>query len=385
MNRNAKVWRINMRRDFIVWCAGEWSSFHRRLPILSLRQNLNPEDRVLVVNRPLDPSRLLKGSFKYKPLYTTENNIEIFTPRLPLHDHLSFRHETLAQLNFNCLKAQLKPWLRSEHKVAHWLMHPVFYPFLHAAPCDYLLYDCYDEYTETPGQPPHPLIKQYEDIVLRRANYTMVASDIVLRRKINRARYIRRVPNPTDLDLFARARTTELAIPQEVQSIAAPRAIYIGGIKTVLDQDLLFQLARHFPKVSWLFVGRDEQGKVDRLKALPNVHFLGARQIHEIPAYLKSAHFGLIPYLIDEYTSMVQPNKAVEYLAAGLGVLSSEIPGLKELFPETLSFYATTAEAITAVETLLQHPRYNLPLESLQHYDWNYYIQEILDSLEKAI
>lgn len=374
-----------MRRDFIVWCTGEWSGFHRRLPILSLRQNLNLEDRLLVINRPLDPSRLLKRSFKYKPLYTTENNIEIFTPRLPLHDHLSFRHEALAQLNFNCLKTQLKPWLRSDSKVAHWLMHPVFYPFLHAAPCDYLLYDCYDEYTETPGQPPHPLIKSYEDIVLRRADYTMVASNIVLQRKANRARYIRRVPNPTDLHLFVSARSESLAIPQDVESISEPRAIYIGGIKSALDNALLLHLARRFPEVSWLFVGRDEQGNVDELKSLPNVYFLGARHTHQLPAYLKSAHFGLIPYVIDDYTAMLQPNKAVEYLAAGLGVLSSPIPGLKELFPERISFYHNTAEAVAAVEMLLQRPRYNLSLESLRDYDWNYYIQDILHSLAETV
>lgn len=374
-----------MRRDFIVWCAGEWSTFHRRLPILSLRQNLNPEDRILVINRPLDPSRLLKRPFRYKPLYTTKNQIEIFTPRLPLHDHLSFRNEGLSQLNLNCLKAQLKPWLRSDSKVCHWLMHPVFYPFLHAAPCDYLLYDCYDEYTETPGHPPHPLIQQYEDIVLRRADYTMVASDIVFQRKAKRARFIRRVPNPTDLNLFAKARNPSLSTPQDVEQIPTPRAIYIGGIKPALDHSLLLRLAQHFPQVSWLFIGRDEQGNVDELKALTNVYFLGPRQTHELPAYLKSAHFGLIPYLIDEYTAMVQPNKAVEYLASGLGVLSSAIPGLKELFSDVISFYHNTAEAIVAVESFLQRPRYDLPLEKLKDYDWNYYMQEILDSVEKVV
>lgn len=373
-----------MRRDFIVWCAGEWSTFHRRLPILLLRQLLNPEDRILVVNRPLDPSRLFKRSFQYKPLYTTEDAIEIFTPRLPLHDHLSFRNDYLAQLNFNCFKAQLKPWLRSDSQVCHWLMHPVFYPFLHSAPCDYLLYDCYDEYTETPGQPPHSLIKQYEDIVLRRADYTMVASDIVLQRKAKRARHIQRVPNPTDLSLFTRARDPNLASPQDLQQIPGPRAVYIGGIKSALDCSLLITLARHFSQVSWLFIGPSEQGDLGALKALPNVHFLGYRMRDEIPAYLKACHIGLIPYVIDPYTVMTQPYKAVEYLAAGLGVLSSCIPGLQELFSEEIHFYKTTAEAIAETEKLLQQPRYNLSLANLQDYDWEFYLQDILLHIEKG-
>lgn len=373
------------QRDFIVWSTGKWASFHRRLPVLQLCKSLPSGDRVLVVDRPWDPSRVFKKQWCWPELFTTDQGLDIFTPRLPLHDHLSYRHNGLSRLNLQVLRTQMRPWLRENTQLCHWIMHPVFYPFLSVAPPDFLLYDCYDEYTETPGQPASRLIRQYEDILLRRADYTMVASDIVYQRKKDRARYLERVPNPTDLSLFYPARETGLDVPADMATLPGPRAVYIGGLKVDLDQALLLQLAAAFPKVSWVFIGRSEGADISRLSASPNIHFLGYRPIAQIPAYLKAAHFGLIPYLLNDYTSMIQPNKAVEYLAAGLGVLSSAIPGLQELFSEEICFYRNASEAVEQVKKLLAAPRLNLPKAQLVPYDWEHYLHRIQLQIDEKL
>ncbi len=368
---------MKKQRDFIVWSAGKWAHFHRRLPLQLLRQLLDAEDRMLIVNRPWEPSCALRKQEVWGPLYTTEEGLDIFTPRLPLHDHVSYRHPWLSRVNLEVFRSQLAPWLRQDAWVCHWVMHPVFYPFLSAAPPDFLVYDCYDEYTQTPGQEAHRLLKHFEDILLRRADYTMVASDVVYQRKKDRARCLERVPNPTDLSLFFKARDSALAVPQDMAALPAPRAIYIGGIKTSLDQQVLLQLAEAFPEVSWVFLGRSEGADVSALAEHRNVHFLGYRPMEEIPGYLKGAHFGVIPYTIDAYTSMLQPYKAVEYLAAGLGVLSSAIPGLQELFPQEIQFYTHAQEAIVKVKGLLEAPRLNVEPQLLSAYDWQAYLAKI--------
>lgn len=368
---------MKMQRDFIVWPTGKWDNFHRRLPLLLLRQLLTADDRILVINRPWDPSRAIRKQGGWGPLYSTENGLDILTPRLPLHAHLSYLQPGLSDLNTAVFRSQLSSWLRKDAWVCHWVMHPVFYPFLSAAPPDFLLYDCYDEYTETPGQEAPRLLKQFEDILLRRADYTMVASDVVYQRKKDRARCLERVPNPTDLSLFFKGRESALAIPADMAVLPEPRAVYIGGLKKALDQELLAQLAEAFPEVSWVFLGRSEDADVSALAAHDNVHFLGYRPMDDIPGYLKGAHFGVIPYTIDAYTSMLQPYKAVEYLAAGLGVLSSAIPGLQELFPQDIQFYANAQDAIEKVKTLLAAPRLNLAPQLLSAYDWQAYLAKI--------
>lgn len=372
-------------RDYIVWPNGKWEHFHRRLPLQLLRKSLPPEDRVLVVNRPWDPSRLLKRQIRWPELFRSDQGIDVFTPRLPLHDHLSYRHDGLSYLNLKLLHAQLNPWLRENALFCHWIMHPVFYPFLSVAPPDFLLYDCYDEYTETPGQGAPRLIQQYEDILLRRADYTMVASDVVYQRKKNRARYLERVPNPTDLSLFYQARDAALEIPADMAAVPGPRVVYIGGLKVDLDQTVLLQLAAAFPHVSWVFIGDSEGADVSRLAERPNIHFLGYRPMAQIPAYLKAAHIGLVPYRINDYTLMLQPYKAVEYLAAGLGVLSSAIPGLQELFSEEICFYRNASEAVEQVKKLLAAPRLNLPKAHLLPYDWEHYLHRIQLQIDEKL
>lgn len=374
---------MNKPRDFIVWPTGKWDTFHRRLPLLLLRQRLRAEDRILVVNRPWDPSRPLRNQGYWEPLFSSEKGLDIFTPRLPLHDHLSYRHPLWAQLNLAVFRSQLSPWLRDDALICHWVMHPVFYPFLSAFPPGFLLYDCYDEYTETPGQKTPRLIKQYEDILLRRADYTMVASDVVYQRKKSRARYLERVPNPTDLSLFFKARSADLKVPEDMAALPGLKAVYIGGLKPAFDQPLLAQLADTFPEVSWVLLGRPEGANMTALAERPNVHLLGYRPLSEIPAYLKGAHIGLIPYTIDPYTSMLQPYKAVEYLAAGLGVLSSAIPGLQELFPQEIQFYTCISDAVEQVRGLLAAPRLNLPSKCLAAYDWQAYLEKIEQKIQQ--
>ena len=67
------------------------------------------------------------------------------------------------------------------------------------------------------------------------------------------------------------------------------------------------------------------------LEAEPNVHLLGARTYDELPAVLRGADAGLIPYSINELTSSIFPMKVYEYLAAGLPVVATPLPALAEV------------------------------------------------------
>ena len=72
----------------------------------------------------------------------------------------------------------------------------------------------------------------------------------------------------------------------------------------------------------------DPSTDVSTLAALPNVHLLGPRAYTELPAVLRGADVGLIPYAVNELTRSIFPMKVYEYLAAGRPVIATMLPSL---------------------------------------------------------
>jgi hypothetical protein len=65
---------------------------------------------------------------------------------------------------------------------------------------------------------------------------------------------------------------------------------------------------------------------VSRLGELPNVHLLGRRPHHQLPAYCKGMSVALIPHRLNDLTVHMNPIKLREYLSAGLPVVSVALP-----------------------------------------------------------
>ncbi len=84
-------------------------------------------------------------------------------------------------------------------------------------------------------------------------------------------------------------------------------------------------MARCFANASLVIVG---PLAVDprNLENLPNVHLLGQRPYRDLPAYVQQFDVALVPYLINEWTRAVDPLKLLEYLAAGVPVVTTAIP-----------------------------------------------------------
>jgi glycosyltransferase involved in cell wall biosynthesis len=95
---------------------------------------------------------------------------------------------------------------------------------------------------------------------------------------------------------------------------------------------LVQELARARPEWSFAFVGPigpgDPRTDVSALTAEPNVHLLGPRSYAELPAVLRTADAGLIPYARNQLTGSIFPMKVYEYLAAGLPVVATPLPAL---------------------------------------------------------
>jgi glycosyltransferase involved in cell wall biosynthesis len=112
-----------------------------------------------------------------------------------------------------------------------------------------------------------------------------------------------------------------------------------------LKPDWSFNLIGHFPEA-------DQNPDAFQKKIVAeNVHYLGEKQMEQLPAYGRFSDVALIPFFENEMTQTINPVKSYEYLACGLTVLSRPMPEL-EGFPG-VQFIHTAEEASGALDAFL--------------------------------
>jgi glycosyltransferase involved in cell wall biosynthesis len=138
--------------------------------------------------------------------------------------------------------------------------------------------------------------------------------------------------NGVNFDAFSR----EVPEPSDLAAVPRPRIGYIGFLKKQLDWPMLHELAERRPEWNFVFVGgRSPHASIDGLirlmEAMPNVFFLGVKNVVELPAYPQHFDVCLLPYRVDDYTKYIDPLKLYECLASGRPVVSSPIPAVEEV------------------------------------------------------
>jgi glycosyltransferase involved in cell wall biosynthesis len=111
-------------------------------------------------------------------------------------------------------------------------------------------------------------------------------------------------------------------LPVEYQTIPSPRAVYVGALDEWFDFDLLIQLARALPKLSFVIIGQLKKDLNDQ-KIPSNLYFLGVKPRNQARAYVQHADVGVIPFKRNSLIECVCPLKLYEYMTCGLPVVST--------------------------------------------------------------
>jgi UDP-galactopyranose mutase len=116
-----------------------------------------------------------------------------------------------------------------------------------------------------------------------------------------------------------------MAEPADMAAIPGPRLGFYGVIDERIDLPLLDHLAASRP--DWQIVMVGPVVKIDEadLPRRPNIHYLGGKSYHELPAYLAGWDVAMMPFAINEATRFISPTKTPEYLAAGRPVVSTPV------------------------------------------------------------
>lgn len=201
----------------------------------------------------------------------------------------------------------------------------------------------------------HPQLRRYADAAEEGYARLLPRSDAVLvsapRSRDALQRWsddIEIVPNGVSPQQFTGPVQRPNDLPQ------TPIVGYAGSLGPRIDTELVVEVARKMPHVTFAFIGQAlDRATVRTLQSSANVLVLGDRHYSEVPAYVRSFGVAWIPHTIGAGESGGDPIKMYEYWAAGREVVTTPIDGL-DRWQESLHFVKTPRDAITTIAGLLE-------------------------------
>jgi teichuronic acid biosynthesis glycosyltransferase TuaH len=222
-----------------------------------------------------------------------------------------------------------------------------------------VVYDCNDLHTEF-----YPARRKQAEIMFRdlvRVATEVVCSSSRLREICGRGAVI---GNGVDLDLFSRRENAAIprAIAESELGDCDDYVIYVGSVDDRVDFEMLGATADALVdsgrRVGLVCVGRVFDGARRSAEQLVEAHpgrvlFTGRVPYEELPDYLSHSSVGIAPFVMDERTRAINPNKLYMYAAMEQNVVStpfseevSEHDGLVYLARDPASFAAAVKEAL---------------------------------------
>ena len=184
------------------------------------------------------------------------------------------------------------------------------------------VYDCMDELSAFAGA--DPSLPAQERVLLRRADVVFTGGQSLFEAKKPQHRNVHAFQSGVDTAHFLPARDA-IADPADQRGIPHPRAGFFGVLDERLDRHLLAAVADLRPNVHFVLIGPMAKLDLHELPRRPNLHYLGAKQYDELPAYVANWQVALMPFALNAATRFISPTKTPEYLAAGLPVVSTPI------------------------------------------------------------
>jgi glycosyltransferase involved in cell wall biosynthesis len=159
--------------------------------------------------------------------------------------------------------------------------------------------------------------------------------------------------------------------PQRTRPVAG----YVGVIDERLDLNLIRDTAALLPDWEIRIVGPVAKIDPQDLPQAPNITYPGHKTYAELPAVMAGLDVALMPFALNEATRSISPTKTLEYLAAGLPVISTPIPDVITEFAPTVHV-ADNAEDVAAQcrQARRRHPsrqRDHNVRELLAKYHWD--------------
>jgi beta-glucosidase/6-phospho-beta-glucosidase/beta-galactosidase/glycosyltransferase involved in cell wall biosynthesis len=132
---------------------------------------------------------------------------------------------------------------------------------------------------------------------------------------------------------------------------------YVGVIDERLDLELIEAVAAALPEWTVRMVGPVAKIDPATLPTAANLEYLGMAAYSELPALMAEFDVALMPFARNEATRSISPTKTLEYLAAGLPVVSTSIADVVTDYSEVVCLADDARAAAAACRRVIDDSR----------------------------
>jgi len=295
--------------------------------------------------------------------------------------------EAVRATNRELLRLQVKRAMRKLNfqRPISWSFLPASAPVSGTLGEEFVVYHCVDEFSafsDTNGR--H--IAELEERLLRRADLVFTSAERLRENKAKVNPNTVLVRHGVDYQHFVKACDPATEIPEDIAKLPGPIIGFFGLMADWVDQEAIIATAKAHPEGSVVVIGKVAPDcDVSAMKAVPNLHLLGRKPYTSLPGYCRAFDVALMPFKVNELTLNANPLKVREYLAAGLPVVSTDIPevrkvGLCKLATSTEDFVRKVDECLAegGGPTLER-------AERIFHESWDARVEEIRTHVGEAL
>ena len=356
-----------------------------------LMRVLSKENRILWINAianrmPTASSRDLSRIFNKlksftQPIREVEPNIFVLNPlAVP-----AYGSKAMVTLNQASLTRQVKKAMRKlgMRDVINMVFNPAAGMIAGKLGERELIYYCVDEYTAFTGS---AALKDIEEKLFRDADLVVVSAEKLYQSKKHFNPNTHIIRHGTDWRHFRTALDEKTVVPAEISDLPKPVIGFHGLLADWVDYQLIKKTAEYFKDGSVVLIGKvavDAEQKIKTLARVPNIHLLGRKPYDELPAYCKGFDVAINPFEINELTLAANPLKVREYLAAGLPVVSTDIPEVHIL--QDVLVGTDHADFISKIENALASPKRPKQVsDHIAHESWEAKVEELRELCVKT-
>jgi glycosyltransferase involved in cell wall biosynthesis len=322
----------------------------------------------------------------------TSEGVEVFSPLIvPLPYSRAACH-----LNASAIVHVIRRWLDDGRRnggnaapiVITFLPTPLARAIIGHLDPSLLVYYCTDRLAES--SPEARPIEQHERLLVREADLVFVTSTGLLEYIGTLTPRVAMLAAGVQFGTFRAARAHGDELPAPLRSLPRPIVGYVGSLRAVVDRAMLAHAARVMPEASFALIG-PIMADIRELAACRNVWLPGPMSHTDIVRCMSAFDVGIIPYVINAFTSSLMPMKLKEYLAAGLPIVSTELPEVQRFDAEhgpLVTFAQDPATFAGAIRVALADREPAVVARRLavaQRYDWPGRIALMRRSMEEAL
>ncbi|HVF06521.1 MAG TPA: glycosyltransferase [Frankiaceae bacterium] len=260
-----------------------------------------------------------------------------------------------------------------------WLYTPMAVDLALALMPRLFVYDVMDDLASFAQAPPELIERQR--LALREASVVFTGGRSIHRGVQNGNERTFLFPSGVDVEHYAPARDLRSAHDR-------PVAGYVGVIDERLDLHLVRDLAAALPEWELQLVGPVCKIDPATLPQADNIVYAGKQPYEKLPDVMAGFDVALMPFAMNDATRSISPTKTLEYLAAGLPVVSTRVPDVVSDFGAFVRLEDDGAGFAEACREVLTHDtadRDDRLAPVLRRYRWDWIADAMATRMAEAL